>query len=213
MNRLRPRISAFPIALLALGFGALAFGCDDTPPPPKKTSTASAAAPQTTSASSSDVVKPKGMPELLVDAQGPYLAGRRVDLSASDGRDKLVQIVKDLPIQGSPVTLIAEKRAKTPHVAAVVTELGRAGAPKVIIKTDGRDDVPKQLAITPDSRVSAPAGCAVATMVLKDFSTAVWAVSGGVGKRQRKGFAGPDLSVTGEILKKDLGGCDSTLAF
>jgi hypothetical protein len=51
-------------------------------------------------------------------------------------------------------------------------------------------------------------------MVMKDdLSTAVWPYKGGLGKRQRKGLAGPDLSHTGETLEKEIGACDSTMAF
>src|SRR6185369_12893004 len=55
--------------------------------------------------------------------------------------------------------------------------------------------------------------CSIVTMVLKDFSTAVWTIKGGLGKRQRKGLAGPDLSNTGEQLEKDIAACESTIAF
>jgi hypothetical protein len=49
--------------------------------------------------------------------------------------------------------------------------------------------------------------------VLKDLSTAVWPFKGAVAKRHRKGFAGPDLSNTGDAIKKDLAICESTIAF
>lgn len=50
-------------------------------------------------------------------------------------------------------------------------------------------------------------------MVLKDLSTALWPIKGGTAKKQRKGFAGPDLSNTGDQMKKDLAGCESNVAF
>ncbi|WP_245678240.1 biopolymer transporter ExbD [Chondromyces crocatus] len=153
------------------------------------------------------------MPELLVDELGPYLGGRRVDLKQQDGAEKLAKVVKELPIEGKPVTLLADRKARTPAVAAVVYELGVAGAPKVLIKTDGRDDLPKEIEVTPESRVSAPTTCAVATMVLEDLSTAVWPFKGGLGKRQRKGLAGPDLSHTGETLEREIAGCNGNVAF
>jgi biopolymer transport protein ExbD len=198
--------------LLAIASLVLLGGCDE---PPKRgaAATATATSPVKPAVSSAEPAKPKGMPELLVDSMGPYLAGKRVDMAAKDSRDRLTQIVKELPIEAKQVTLAADKQAKTPHVAAVVTELGKAGAPKVTIKTDGRDDLPKEIVLTPETRVVNPPGCAIAAMVLKDLSTAVWPIAGGVGKRQRKGFAGPDLTVTGETLKKDLAGCESSTAF
>ncbi len=111
------------------------------------------------------------------------------------------------------MTLQVDKKAKVSSVAAVVTALGDAGAPKITLKTDGRNDLPKELTVTPESRVSSAAGCSVVTTVLKDFSTAVWPFKGAQARKQRKGLAGPDLSHTGEQLEKDLAACDSTTAF
>jgi biopolymer transport protein ExbD len=203
------------LALSIAAFGALAAGCDDPPKAagdaaaPTRATSPSAAA----SAAQAASAKPASMPELSVDSDGPYLAGTRINLAEPTGPEKLVKVIKDLPIEGKPVTLQAEKKAKISSVAAVVAALGDAGAPKVTIKTDGRDDLPKEITVTPESRVSAPPGCAITTMVLKELSTAIWPFKGGLGKRQRKGLAGPDLSHTGEQLTKDLAACDATVAF
>lgn len=204
------------LALSIVALGALAAGCEDDPPKGKGDAAAPtlAAAPSAApSAAPTAPVKLKSMPDLTVDSDGPYLNGSRINLAEPTGPEKLVKVIKDLPIEGKPVTLLVEKKAKTSAVAAVVAALGDAGAPKVTIKTDGRDDLPKEIAVTPESRLSAPPGCAVATMVLKDLSTAIWPFKGGLGKRQRKGLAGPDLSHTGEQLTKDLASCDAPMAF
>ncbi|NUQ73194.1 MAG: biopolymer transporter ExbD [Polyangiaceae bacterium] len=206
----RPTL-AIPACALFFSSLILLAGCDD----PKKSGTASSAAATTAAmpAEPPPPPKPKSMPDLIVDPMGPYLNGQRVDMTQEGAAAKIAKIIKELPIEGKPVTVIAEKKAKTPHVAIVVSELGLAGAPKVLIKTDGRDDLPKEITVTPDSRVSSPPGCSVSTIVMKDLSTAVWPFKGGLGKRHRKGFAGPDLSHTAEQLKKDLAACDSTMAF
>jgi hypothetical protein len=153
------------------------------------------------------------MPDLIVDPDGPYLGGQRVNLADATGPGKLAKIIKDLPIEGKPVTLQVDKRAKVSAVAAVVVALGDAGAPKVTVKTDGRNDLPKSLELTPETRVSTPSGCSIVATVMKDLSTAVWPFKGGLAKKQRKGLAGPDLSHTGEQLEKDLAICDGTTAF
>jgi hypothetical protein len=153
------------------------------------------------------------MPELIVDTDGPYLGGQRVNLGDATGPEKLTKIIKDLPINGSPVTLQVDKKAKVSAVAAVVAALGDAGAPKVTIKTDGRNDLPKSLDVTPESGASSAPACSIVAAVLKDLSTAVWPVKGGTARKQRKGLAGPDLSHTSEQLEKDLAACDSTTAF
>jgi biopolymer transport protein ExbD len=185
-------------------------GCGDDP---KKTATASTASATQKTSAAPESPKTKQMPNLLVDAEGPYLGIERVRMQEQNAAEKLAKLVKELPIEGKPVTLLVEKKAKIPHVAAVVTELGRAGAPKVIIKTDGRDDVPKQLTVTPEPRVSNPPACSIAAMVLKDFSTALWPIRGGTARKHTKGMAGPDLSNTGQQATKDIEGCESTTAF
>ena len=201
-------------ATTALMFCVLLSGCDD----PKKTGTAKSAQPASTTkptagATSASDVKPKTMPDLVVDNMGPYLGGRRIDLAAASGKEKLAAVIKELPIDGKPQTLVVDKKAKTSWVAATVNALGTAGAPKITIKTDGRDDLPKTIEVTPESRLTSVPGCSVAATVLKDMSTAVWPAKGGLGKRQRKGLAGPDLSLTGDALEKDLAACESSIAF
>ena len=188
--------------------------CDDPPKTAAGTSSATATAGATTAAPPSTAPpKPTSMPDLSVDPDGPYLGGQRVNLADATGPEKLTKIVKDLPINGQPVTLQVDKKAKVSAVAAVVVALGDAGAPKITIKTDGRNDLPKTFDVVPESRLSSPGGCSIVATVLKDLSTAVWPFKGGMARKQRKGLAGPDLSHTGEQLEKDLAACDSTTAF
>lgn len=194
----------------SLALAAILTACDD---PPKAGAAASASAPASAAPPPTAPPKPKTMPDILVDNDGPYLGGTRVKMSDPNSAEQLAKVVKDLPIDGKPVTIRADKKAKASHVSAVVEALGAAGAPKVTIKTDGRNDLPKEITVTPESKITNPPGCSVVATVLKDFSTAVWAVKGGLGKKQRKGLAGPDFSHTGETLEKDLGVCDSTYAF
>lgn len=191
----------------------LSSACDDPKASSKGAASASAASALLRVDEPPPPPKPKTMPDLIVDSMGPYLGGQRIEMNKENALAKLQKIVKDLPINGQQVTLLAEKKAKTPHVAIVVSELGLAGAPKILIKTDGRNDLPKEITVTPDSRVSSPPGCSVSSIVMKDLSTAVWPFKGGLGKRHRKGFAGPDLSHTSEALKRELSICDSTMAF
>jgi biopolymer transport protein ExbD len=202
------------LGVLALVTLASLAACDDKSKSGGSGGVASAApTASTTTAEAPAQPKPKTMPSLIVDSLGPYIGIERVDMKNEKWPEKLAALIKDLPINGNPVTLIADKKAKTPDVAAVVAELGRAGAPKVVIKTDGRDDVPKELTVVPPDHVQSPPGCSVVTMVSKDLSTAVWPFKGGLGRKHRKGLAGPDLSNTADSLKKDIATCESTMAF
>jgi hypothetical protein len=199
--------------ILALAATLLTAGCDEPTKPAGAPSASATAAPAPPPPAPEGPIKFKTMPDLAVDAEGPFLGGQRIDLAQNNGPEKLAEVIKGLPIDGKPVTLLVDRKAKTPLVAVVVTALGKAGAPKVMIKTDGRNDLPKEIGVTPETRVSSPPACAIASMVLKDLSTAIWPVKGGLGKRQRKGLAGPDLTSTGDELKKEIAGCDSTMAF
>jgi len=200
------------LAVIALSLATSATACDD-PPKPGAASSASAKGSAGAAPAPTERPKPTSMPDILVDNDGPYIGGSRVKMGDPDTAARLAKLVKDLPINGKAVTIRADRKAKPSHVSAVVEALGDAGAPKITIKTEGRNDLPKEISVTPESRISNAAPCSIVATVLKDFSTAVWAVKGGLGKKQRKGLAGPDFSNTGDTLEKDLAACDSPNAF
>jgi biopolymer transport protein ExbD len=208
------RSSPLPRALLVALLAALVpAACDDAPKPSTAGGAASGAPSAAPAPSAAAPPRAKGMPELLVDELGPYIGGRRVELNQPQGPERLSTLIRELPFDGKPVTVLADKKAQPRAVAAVVTELGLAGVKTVVLKTDGRDDLPKEITVTPESHAASPPACAVTTMVLKDLSTAIWPFGGGMGKRQRKGLAGPDLSNTGEQLTKAIGACSAAVAF
>lgn len=159
--------------------------------------------------------KPTTMPELVVDNLGAYLGGKRVATPTSkEGRVALDEIVKALPVADTPtITLKADKKAKTPDVAAVVEAFGRAGASKVVVQTEGRADLPKELKLTPLVHVQTPPSCAIVAAVTEDLDTGVWPTKGGGGARHRKGWAGPDLTNTAKTVEKQLEQCESRTAF
>ena len=157
----------------------------------------------------------KTMPEVTVDELGAYIGGERAELAKKGGLQKLQDIVGRLPINGKTVTMAGNRNARVQDVATVVWELGKAGAPSVIIKTEGRSDLAGEILVTPESQVKPddiPA-CSVAVTVTDDLDTGVWLLKGGGGNKHRKGFAGPDVSNTEESIKKKLKGCDSKFAF
>ena len=199
--------------LLAFALAAPTLAACDDSPKNGAASSATASAPASAAAAPTQRPKLTSMPDILVDNDSPYIGGQRVKMGEADTADKLAKIVKGLPINGNPVTIRADRKAKASHVSAVVEALGAAGAPKVTIKTDGRNDLPKELTVTPESRVTTAPACSNVVSVLKDFSTAVWSLKGGLAKKQRKGLAGPDFSHTGETLEKSLAACDSSYAF
>jgi hypothetical protein len=198
-------------AFLGLCLATFAVGCGDDKPTGASSATATAT---TTAAPTPPKPKSDEMPVLSVDDMGPYIAGERMKLKEAGGPEKLKSVVAGLPIKGKEVTLVVLKKGKVPDVMAVVRELGAAGAPTVRIKADGRDDLPKELVVVPQSKLTEKAPpCSITAMVDKDLSTAVWAIQGGAGKKHSKGFAGPDLTLTGESIQKALKKCESSVAF
>ena len=154
------------------------------------------------------------MPDMLVDELGAYIGGRRAsELDKTKGQQTLAEIVKALPIKGEQVSLRVIKKAKMKDVAEVVWALGKAGAPEVLIKTDARDDLPKELVVVPENQLDEVDPCSLAAMVTDKADTGVWGFSSQGGTRHRKGFAGPDLTNTEETMRKGLKRCESDTAF
>src|SRR5262245_38236541 len=110
-----PRAAPTPARLAASLVFALALAACDDPKSSKPTPSAQPEASPTPSASpsgspsanagsgaSAEPAKPKTMPDLLVDSEGPYLAGTRIELHQPGGQEKLDRIIKNLPIEGNP---------------------------------------------------------------------------------------------------------------
>lgn len=189
---------------------SLGCGSEAKPEPSAKASSEPAkTTPPATSAKAPDT-----MPAVTVDEMGPFIDGQRAVLKDTGGPEKLKKIVEGLPIKGKEVELVVIKKAKLSDVAAVIAALGAAGAPTVKVKADSRGDLPKELVVTPQNKLSgAPAACSVVTFITDKFETDVWTIGGGTAKKHVKGFAGPDLSNAGESIKKDVKKCDSKIAF
>ena len=209
--RRSPRRGAL-VALMA-AVGALA-GCEDDHT--SRVDELVSAAAEKTSTPAPEPRKPefKEMPSITIDDLGAYIGGFRAsDLDKPEGKKKLAEIVAALPINDETVTITAIKKASVRDVFETTWALGKAGAPKVIIKTDARDDLPKELKVTPQNHIKDPPACSVAATVTDNADTDVWAFRGGMGRRHRKGMAGPDLSNTGDTIEKDLKRCKSDTAF
>jgi hypothetical protein len=196
--------------LLAIALGAsapLTTGCGDGA---TATGSAAAASVAPTAEAAPTASAPRKMPVLTVDSLGPHLDGQRADMKNPDGPAGLKKIVAGLPIDGTQVTLVTLKKSKTRDVLAVVSELGAAGVPTVLIKTDGRNDLPQELVVVPSTKVTeAPPACSVVGTLGDDLQTRVWSLKGGTAKLSKKGFAGPDFSLTGGAAKRDIERCTS----
>jgi hypothetical protein len=153
------------------------------------------------------------MPPITVDNLGPYIDGKRAELATPEGPKRLKEIVAGLPLVPSEeVVLVTLKKAKTKDVAAVIQELGAAGATKIRVKTNARDDMPQELVVVPSVKAKGLAPCSVVALIGEDLQTRVWAIKGGTAKLSKKGFAGPDYTLTAVAAKKDIAACASDTA-
>lgn len=197
----------------ALLFALAAGGCDDKPPPknpfeppPKQT----VEPPKIT-----EVPKPKGPPELGIDDLGPKVGFTRVLLDKPEGREKLAKELNEIKSQyeGKEPVLDVIRKAKLVWVMTLMNELGKIGVTKVIVKTETREDYPKQLTFTTQAKAPKPEPCALAGMILEDRSSAIWKVSGGTAMKRAKGLAGPDLSTTADTIERLAKACKQSNVF
>lgn len=192
----------------------VAAGCESKTNPYANASAKPAASAAAPSDSAAPATKPSEMRDLIVDELGPFVGGERPKLAETGGKEKLRALIEALPLKDQKeITLVILKKARTPDVVAVFNELARAGAPKVKLKTDGRDDLPKEIVVVPQALVSDAPKCSVVAMIREDLSSAVWSLTAGHARNHQKGFAGPDLSHTSETLEKEFPKCKSSVAF
>jgi hypothetical protein len=194
------------------GFMALAglvAGCDDKPVASKaSTEPISAAVP-----ASPAPAKPPPDPfaGLVVDDLGLYLQTHRIDMAAKDAESKLKAAIAELPVKQKAVPIEASRNAKTQHVGALARALGEAGAVEIDVKTPDRTGATTVLKLLPEEIAGAQVpDCAVVAMIKKDNTSAVWRVKGGTATKFSKGLGGPDMSMTYDGMKDQMGSCAAT---
>jgi hypothetical protein len=186
--------------------------CDD---PKAATVTKGTSAPAATTAAPTaapTAEKPR-MLALSVNEAGVGVGADRFDLKTDSGPGKLTAAVKALPIDATnPVVMVAHRRSRTVDVTALATELRSAGAKKLLVRTDGRDDLAAEVTWSP-APAEAPQGCSLVAKVMKNLTIGLWSAKGSPPRGIPKGFSGPDLSTADPELAKAITGCKSTVAF
>jgi hypothetical protein len=198
------------LALVALSLAA----CGDEPVPATASATATVTAKPEPPRSAASSAEPAKFPLVVVDEQGPVVNGQRSYPKKPGGLQKLGKDVGDLPIQGGQVPLVVEKKGALLDVVTLVKELGAKGAPTVKITADSRGDLPKELVVVPQAKMAGTAPpCSIVAIITKTFETDIWTIKGTRAIKGPKGFAGPDMSMAGDTLAKELKKCDSKYAF
>ncbi|HEY3668350.1 MAG TPA: hypothetical protein VGL19_20245 [Polyangiaceae bacterium] len=195
--------------VLGLGCSIAALGCDEKPDKPPSTTPSAMPTPEATVAP-----KPAGPPDFEIDTLSAKVGFERALLDKNDGRTTLQNLLKPTAnfVDGQDVTLLVDRMAKLPWVVAFIDELGKLGAKHVIIKTETRKEFSGSLPFSPELSLKAPPDCSVVAMVLEDRGTAVWKLSGGVATKHGKGMAGPDLSMTGDLIERGAKSCKQSSA-
>ncbi len=96
------------------------------------------------------------------------------------------------------------------HVGTLARALAEAGAIDIVVKTPDRTGAVAKLTFLPEEVAGAQVpDCAVVAMIKKDNTSVVWRVKGGGATKFLKGLAGPDMSMTYDGMKDQMGSCAS----
>lgn len=199
-------------ATLSLFVTALVVGCDDAPPPRNPFDPGPNAAKQPPPIK--EIPKPKGPPELHVDSLSPKVGFSRMLLQKPEDREKLrkeLEANREYFSSGD-VPLRADREAHPDWVVAMVQEIAALGADRITVTTPTRPEFSQQLRLKPTTKVEVPS-CSIVMMVLGDRGTAVWRLKGGTAAKRSKGFAGPDLTMTGDTIVRLSKGCKESSTF
>lgn len=152
----------------------------------------------------SAVPEPEGPPDFEIDSIGAKVGFERSIIDNNEGLEKLrADLAKQKAhVDGKDITVRVDRKAKRAWVATYLSELFKAGASSVKLKTDTREGYPTELPFLSQTEAASASKCSAVGMILDDRSTAVWKLSGGTASRRQKGMAGPDLSMTGETLER-----------
>lgn len=200
-------LHVFAAPLVSVVFGV---GCDKEPT--KVEQMVQAAASASHAGASAPAVLPPRAPTIAVDDTALIINGERGELAGPDPLGRLVALVSGKPlVAGEDVTLEASRDAKMAKVALAISVLRRAKAKGITLQTPTRDKIMGHLIVAPST--SARTNCSAVAAVGKDYSISVWQAGGGGAQRFSKGFAGPDVTLGSEALRKASAACDSSLWF
>jgi hypothetical protein len=191
---------------LALAAGLLLWaGCDDKPAP---TAAAEAAAVVPTASAPPE---PPRAPEIVIDATTISVGTDRIATGEPGLPDKVAVFVTGRPmIEGQTVSVVAMRNAKPSGPLAVISALRKAKAAAAVIHTDGRDGSTQALPLSFPTTV---ADCTTVAWIAKDAAIDVWPAGGGTAKRVIKGLAGPDMTLGGEAVRKQMSACAASQVF
>lgn len=195
------------LVALLLAPGA-ALGCDNGSPGPALPEAAAVA----THAAPSAAPEPPRAPDIVVDSSNVAIGSSKVATGEPGLADKIALFLVGQPmIEGQRVSVVVMRSARPSGALAVLSALRKAKAAGAVIRTDGRDGTTQKLPIA--FVTTPPADCATVAWIAKDAAIDVWPAGGGTAKRIIKGLAGPDMTLGGEAVQKQLSGCSASQIF
>jgi hypothetical protein len=149
-------------------------------------------------------------PAISIDDAACTINGEEVLFMAPDARARILALLRGKSlVEGHVVTFDATRETKTPRVESMVFALEKAKAKGARIHTSMRDTSTGELLVT--FVLGAPSECAPVAMVARDGSIEVWKSAGGTAQKFAHGFAGPDLTLGTEGLRKASAACSSSV--
>lgn len=193
--------------LVFLGVLSMTFvGCDDkksaAESPAKAESAASAAAPASITPKPEEAKKAPPKLVMYVDASGVSVGGQVIDAKRDDLESAVAAALKDGAFtMPDPLEIAVARQALVPTVRSLVGALRAHGDKRVVLKTATRKGDLGALPIVVDG---AALKSVTATGIGKDGAIAIWPAAGGAARKKSRGFAGPDLTLGGEMLAKSV---------
>ncbi|MBN1611182.1 MAG: hypothetical protein JW940_31405 [Polyangiaceae bacterium] len=164
-----------------------------------------------------ELPKPPGPPQLRIDSLSPLVGFTRVLLNKPSDRDKLrAELEKNRKyLSSGDVPLAVSGDARIEMVSIMVQQLSALGASTVTVTTPTRPEYSNKLTLVPVDKLGTVPPCSVVVTILADRGTAVWPLKGGTAAKRRRGFGGPDVTMTGETIERIARGCkeSDTLLF
>jgi len=202
---------ATPVALsFLLSLGLLSLACEEEKPPEPQVEKKAAEpeAPEPVVESPPHFVVSDG----TISVRSTTVEGaKKTGIIETVHFDKLKTALGDEKkfIDGKEITVIVDRKAKRGWVAAYLQELGALGVAKITVKTETRDEFPKELTFLPTGKGENVPKCSLVGQVTEHNGSALWNVKGGTAKSRGPGLGGPDLSMAKENISANYKKCES----
>ena len=164
--------------------------------------------------STSAAAAPRGpqLPKIRLDATTVTVDGEPTEARGPDFPARFFMLVSGNPlVAGGTVDVDVDRMTRPSQANVILAALKNAHAKGVNVHTGTRDKAIGVLSLVfPKPPVS---DCSVVGFIGKDASISVWSIGGGTARRFTKGFAGPDMTLGTDAVRKAASACDSPVWF